>query len=276
MPPRLKVVLMTNGAIGIEVAASLAALDEVEALTVVTTSVTNRRRRKLEKLRIILRHEGPSGLVRALGDRWLGRASPERLAERFRVRCPRAALIHCPDLHAPGSLARLRALAADLGVVVGAYKLDPSVFTIPRLGCLNLHFGRAPEFRGSSPGFYELLEGVPEVGVTVHRVSSALDGGGILAQETFPLDIAPPEDPVAYLRWYQRAILVPNGARMMASVVARLAHGPVPERAQDESRARTRRRATWRLKRELRQVVRARRRPLEAAPSWLTSGSTAP
>jgi methionyl-tRNA formyltransferase len=276
MPSRLKVVLMTNGGIGLEVAAHLAELDEVEALTVVTTNVTNQRRRKLEKARIIFRHEGPRGLARALGDRWHRRVSPERLAERFRARCPGATLFHCPDLHAPESLARLRALGADLGVVVAAYKLEPSVFTIPRLGCLNLHFGRAPEFRGSSPGFYELLEGVPEVGVTVHRVSATLDGGAILAQETFPLDIAPPEDPVAYLLWYQRAILVPNGARMLASVVAGLAHGPLPERTQDESRARTRRRATWRLKRELRQVVRARRRPAEAAPTWLTSRPTAP
>lgn len=276
MPTRLKVVLMTSGAIGLEVAARLSALDEVGALTVVTTNVTNRRRRKIEKARIIFRHEGPRGFARALGDRWNGRASPDRLAEQFRARCPGAALLHCPDLHAPESLARLRALHADLGVVVAAYKLEPSVFSIPRLGCLNLHLGRAPEFRGSSPGFYELLEGVPEVGVTVHRVSAALDGGAILAQETFPLDIAPPEDPVAYLRWYQRAILIPNGARLMAAVVAGLAHGPLPERKQDESRARTRRRATWRLKRELRQVVRARRRPLEAAPTWLTSRPTAP
>ena len=82
-------------------------------------------------------------------------------------------------------------MAPDLGVVVGAPILRTELFSLPRLGCINLHLGAAPEFRGSSPGFYELLEGVAEVGVTVHRVTDTLDGGNILLQERFPLDIAP-------------------------------------------------------------------------------------
>lgn len=167
--------------------------------------------------------------------------------------------LHCPDLHAPESIEQLRALAPDLGVVFGCYKLRPAVFAIPRLGSVNLHLGRAPEFRGSSPGFYEMLEGVPEVGVTVHRVSETLDGGDILLQETFPLELAPPGDPVKYLRRYRLGVLVPQGERMMAQVVAAMARGPVPERVQDHTRARTRRHASWRLQRELRRRVAGRR-----------------
>ncbi len=59
---------------------------------------------------------------------------------------------------------------------------------------------------------------------------------------------------------YQRETLLPNGARMMAEVVAGLSRGPVAEQHQDTARAQTRRRATWRQKRELRRVVEARRR----------------
>ena len=66
------------------------------------------------------------------------------------------------------------------------------------------HLGKAPEFRGSSPGFYELLAGVPQVGVTVHRVDDGLDSGPILLQRTFPLDPAPTGDPIQYLAALQR------------------------------------------------------------------------
>ena len=85
------------------------------------------------------------------------------------ARCPGARHLHRDDLHTAESIALLKSLAPDIGVVFAAYRLRPEVFTIPRLGCLNLHLGRAPEFPGSSPAFYELLEGVPEVGITVHR-----------------------------------------------------------------------------------------------------------
>ena len=123
----------------------------------------------------------------------------------------------------------------------------------------NLHLGHAPEFRGSSPAFYELLEGVPAVGVTIHRVSEKLDAGPILLQESFPLDLVPEGDPVSYVRWYQAEVLVPNGVRMMAEAVRRLAHGRTEERGQPPGTTPTRRRATYRLKRELRHRIAMRR-----------------
>ena len=253
----LSVVVLTSGRIGIEVAARLAGLPEVRALAVVTTH-PGPRRGTLEKARRTLRYDGPAGVMRAALARVSGRGRTGNLADQIRTRCPGAAHLHFDDLHAPEALKALAALDADLGVVAATYVLRPEVFTIPRFGCLNLHLGLAPGFRGSSPGFYEMLEGVGYGGVTVHRVTAALDGGPILAQARFPLELAPPGDPLDYLRRYQLETLVPNGARMMASVVVGLAHGAVAERAQPPGR-RPRRRATWPLKRELRRVVRARR-----------------
>lgn len=253
----LSVMVLTCGRIGIEVAARLAALDEVRSLAVVTTHPGPRRGR-LDKARRTLRYDGPPGLVRAAVARVSGRGAARSLADEIGIRCPGATHLHFDDLHAPEALAGLAALDADLGVVAATYVLRPEVFTIPRLGCLNLHFGLAPDFRGSSPGFYEMLEGVPQAGATVHRVTSALDGGPILAQERFALDLAPAGDPLEYLRRYQLETLVPNGARLMASVVAGMARGSLEEWPQGPGRP-PRRRATWPLKRELRRIVRARR-----------------
>ncbi|HZA91496.1 MAG TPA: formyltransferase family protein, partial [Gemmatimonadales bacterium] len=122
------------------------------------------------------------------------------------------------------------------------------------------HLGLAPEFRGSSPAFYEMLEGVPTVGVTIHRINEGLDTGPIIKQESFPIDLAPGEDPIAYLRRYQREVLIPNGIRMMADAVRAAASGSIIiERPQPPASRPVRRRATYRLKRELRRRVRRRR-----------------
>jgi methionyl-tRNA formyltransferase len=104
-----------------------------------------------------------------------------------------------------------------------------------------------------------MLEGEPTVGVTVHRVSEALDAGPIVAQESFPLDLAPDGDPLAYLRRYQAEVLIPNGVRLMAEAVQRFARGEMDARLQPEGGAPVRKRATYRLKRELRRRVRRRR-----------------
>ncbi|HEU5170545.1 MAG TPA: formyltransferase family protein, partial [Gemmatimonadales bacterium] len=182
----------------------------------------------------------------------------EEMSRLVGERCSRAGHLRVADLHDETTLAAVRRLAPDLGVVVATYRLRPELFTIPRLGTLNLHFGLAPDYRGSSPGFWELYDGTPESGVTVHWVNEALDAGDILRQERYPLDIAPPGDPLAYLDRYWRGVLRPNGVRLLAEVVDALRRGPLPAVPQDPARARTRPRATWRDKLELRQRVRAR------------------
>jgi folate-dependent phosphoribosylglycinamide formyltransferase PurN len=258
----LQVVVLTSALMGVDLAAALARLDDVGSVTVVTTRVMRGRRSLWKKLQGIYQYDGPQGLARAALERitTLVHARPT-LPEAVARRCPGVPHLHCDDLHEPESLALLQSLKPDLGVVFAAYRLKPEVFTIPRLGCLNLHLGHAPEFRGSSPAFYELLEGVPSVGVTIHRISEGLDAGPIIAQQSFPLDLVPQEDPVAYLRRYQREVLIPNGVRLMTEVVRQLPFGEVEARPQPAVGAPVRTRATYQLKRELRRrVVRRRRR----------------
>jgi folate-dependent phosphoribosylglycinamide formyltransferase PurN len=256
---RLNLVLLTSNATGVDLAAVLGQLPAVRSLTVVTTRVVPRQS-LLRKLRRMYLHEGAPGLLQAALGRlriWSG-SVPESLAALVARKCPGATHIHCDDLHAPESLARLRALAPDLGVVFATYRLRPEVCDIPQLGCLNLHLGRAPEFRGSSPGFYEMLEGVPEIGITVHRVSEALDRGAILLQEVVPLDVAPPGNPEEYLKRYLAQVVIPRGIGLMARAVDGLAQGSIVERVQPAGRP-PRRRATHRLKQELRRRVAERR-----------------
>jgi folate-dependent phosphoribosylglycinamide formyltransferase PurN len=258
---RLSVVVLTSIPLGIEVAAALRALPEVGQLTLLTAPAAPDKS-LAQQLRDTHRYEGLPGLLRAAlrrARKMLRREDGRTLAAQAARRCPSVAHFAMARFHSKACHARIEAMAPDLGVVVGTHILRSDLFSVPRLGCINLHLGAAPEFRGSSPGFYEMLEGVAEVGVTVHRVTDTLDGGNILLQERFPLDIAPEGDPLAYLRRYVAEVLGPNGIRMTAAAVVALARGTHAERPQDASRARTRRRALWALKRVLRRTVAERR-----------------
>jgi hypothetical protein len=260
-PDRLDVVLFTSSPLGIELAAAVAALDEVRTLHVVTTALP-RPGTLLERVRKTYRYQGPPGLVasvRARLPRPLAPPPAPRLADAIANRVPSAVHVHYADLHAPECLAHLRSLRPDLGIVFACYRLRRTLFTIPRRGTLNLHLGKAPEFRGSSPGFYELLAGVPEIGVTVHRVDDGLDSGPILLQRTFPLDTAPAGDPIRFLGGLQRDLLVPAGAELMVEAVRGEARGEVLDLPQGPEGPRPRRRATWAQQRELRRVVADRR-----------------
>ena len=216
---RLSVVVLTSIRLGIEVTAALRALPQVGQLTLFTAPAAPDRT-TASLIRTTWRHEGMRGLLNAALRKTRKAAhiqenrSPAALAPR---RCPKVAHFPMARFHSDICRARIAGLAPDLGVVVGTHILRGDLFNIPRLGCINLHLGAAPQFRGSSPGFYELLEGVPEAGVTIHRVTDTLDGGNILLQERFPLETAPEGDPVEYLRRYLAEVLCPNGVRMMAA-----------------------------------------------------------
>jgi folate-dependent phosphoribosylglycinamide formyltransferase PurN len=258
--PRLDVVLFTTSRLGVEVAAAVSAVPEVRSLHVITTSLP-RPRTALARLAKTYRFFGPPGILASLRARLPRPLAPPRaprLSDEIARRVPSALRLHFRDLHEPECLAQVRALNPDLAIVFSCYRLRRTLFEIPRLGTLNLHLGRAPEFRGSSPGFYELLAGVPEVGVTVHRVDDGLDSGPILLQRSFPLDVAPPGDPMQYLARLQREVLIPAGAAMMAEAVGLEARGEAVEVRQSPG-AKPRRRATWAQQRELRRVVARRR-----------------
>ena len=86
------------------------------------------------------------------------------------------------DLHSSATLATIRALAPDVMLVSGAPVLRPELFSLPRLGAVNLHYGIAPAYRGEDTLFWPLVKGDHEsLGVTLHRIDSAIDTGRILA-----------------------------------------------------------------------------------------------
>jgi peptidoglycan/xylan/chitin deacetylase (PgdA/CDA1 family) len=90
------------------------------------------------------------------------------------------------DLHAPASLALVRAFEPELGVSLAAPILRRTLFSIPEHGTLNLHKGKLPEFRGMPPAFWELWQDQDRVGCSVHQVDDGLDTGALVAECSLP------------------------------------------------------------------------------------------
>lgn len=111
----------------------------------------------------------------------------DRLIEHWRGR---GVAFHVTgDLHDGGSLAFVRGLEADLGLIYGTRILKPSLFTLPARGSINIHKHKLPDYRGSGrPGLWELLDGCAEQTVTVHRVVEEVDAGAVLGERSFPIE----------------------------------------------------------------------------------------
>ena len=67
------------------------------------------------------------------------------------------------------------------------YRVPESLLCSVPSGWFNIHPSLLPDYRGPSPVFWQLRDGRDRIGVTLHRMSSELDLGPILAQRTFGL-----------------------------------------------------------------------------------------
>lgn len=92
------------------------------------------------------------------------------------------------DVNAPAFVEELRRLGVDLLVSINTpQRLKPGLLTLPAHGCLNVHFGMLPRYRGLLPIFHAMMNGEPSFGVTVHLMDEKLDNGEIVAQRAVPI-----------------------------------------------------------------------------------------
>ncbi len=83
----------------------------------------------------------------------------------------------------PEFVDRLRALEADLFIVIAFRMLPEVVWTMPRLGTFNLHASLLPRYRGAAPINRAVMNGDTETGVTTFFLKHEIDTGDIISQE---------------------------------------------------------------------------------------------
>ena len=84
-------------------------------------------------------------------------------------------------------LAELRALQADLQIVVAFRMLPEVVWNMPRLGTFNLHASLLPQYRGAAPINWSVINGDTETGVTTFFLTHEIDTGKIIRQKRLPI-----------------------------------------------------------------------------------------
>ncbi|MEX0812130.1 MAG: methionyl-tRNA formyltransferase [Chitinophagales bacterium] len=77
----------------------------------------------------------------------------------------------------------LRALKADLQVVVAFRMLPEIVWAMPSKGTFNLHASLLPDYRGAAPINWAIINGEKITGVTSFFIEKEIDTGKILFQE---------------------------------------------------------------------------------------------
>ena len=80
-------------------------------------------------------------------------------------------------------LEALKALHADVQVVVAFRMLPEVVWNMPRLGTFNLHASLLPQYRGAAPINWAIINGEKETGATTFFLTHEIDTGKIILQE---------------------------------------------------------------------------------------------
>lgn len=121
--------------------------------------------------------------------------------------------------------------SADVFVLGGYGKiLRQEVIGLPHRMCINLHGGKLPECRGSSPMNWALIRGEPSFTLSIIRVASGVDTGDVILDRTFPISA---DDTITDLH----AIAEREFPVILLASLDAIARGTATFRVQDPARA---------------------------------------
>lgn len=84
-------------------------------------------------------------------------------------------------------LEELRALEADLQIVVAFRMLPEVVWAMPRFGTFNLHAALLPQYRGAAPINWAIINGDKETGITTFFLDHDIDTGKVIQRVPVPI-----------------------------------------------------------------------------------------
>lgn len=123
-------------------------------------------------------------------------------------------------------LKELRALQADLQIVVAFKMLPEAVWNMPPLGTVNLHASLLPDYRGAAPLNWAIINGEKRSGVSTFLLKHQIDTGNIIFQEEVAIG---DNDTVGDLH----DNLMATGAKLLVKTVTAIESGDYPLIAQD-------------------------------------------
>ncbi len=127
----------------------------------------------------------------------------------------------------PEFLEELKALKADLQIIVAFRMMPEVVWNMPPLGSFNLHGSLLPQYRGAAPINWAVINGDAKTGVTTFFLKHEIDTGNIIYQEELPIT----HDDTAGSVHDKMMVL---GAQLVLKTVAAIEKGEAKAIPQDE------------------------------------------
>jgi len=119
----------------------------------------------------------------------------------------------------------MKKIDADLFVVVAFRKLPEVIFSMPKLGTINLHGSLLPQYRGAAPINWAVINGETKTGATTFFIEEVIDAGKII--DTVEIEIGPDENAGSV---HDRLMVA--GAKLLASSVNNIFDGKASSQAQ--------------------------------------------
>jgi len=120
-------------------------------------------------------------------------------------------------------------LRPDLNVLAGYNQiLRKRIIEIPNKGTINLHGGKLPEYRGTAPINWQIINGETTGGCSIIYVDEGIDTGDIIVQEPYEIGL---EDDAATIM--QKTIEI--FPKLLVDVINRIKAGTVERTSQDLS-----------------------------------------
>ncbi|HSK70476.1 MAG TPA: formyltransferase family protein [Pyrinomonadaceae bacterium] len=270
----MKIIILTHGGVN-RLLEILSALENIEIVGVFVETATEPQRTFKEKIRRSIRYDGYWETVKKLTAKLTGKKTVgaeeikavlekqnelEKLADELNI-----PLYKMENYHSEDAVNLLKNADADLGILYGTNIIKEKVFSIPKLGSLNIHQGLAPLYRGGPTVFWELFNDEKEIGITVHFVAAKVDTGDIILQKTLPLEYDFSRyglDYESFLRDFRASLIEPS-ARLIAEAVQLIADGKERRIKQDTSIGKRYRLPTKAEKDELLRILKKRKKLFE-------------
>jgi len=83
----------------------------------------------------------------------------------------------------------LNCLNPDIIVIIAFRILPKEIFTIPKLGSINLHASMLPKYRGAAPINRAIMNGESMSGITTFFLDNSVDTGSIILQKEISINI---------------------------------------------------------------------------------------
>jgi methionyl-tRNA formyltransferase len=97
-------------------------------------------------------------------------------------------LLQPTNLKSEEFLSELKALEANLHVVVAFRMLPEVVWKMPKLGTFNLHASLLPDYRGAAPINWAIINGETKTGVTTFFIDDKIDTGAMILSAEIPIE----------------------------------------------------------------------------------------